>query len=120
MMVNGFPNMFTITGPGSPSVIGNVPLNIEQHVEFISDLIERQRARGIERIEVSTEAEQSWGKAVADIANETLFVLADSWYMGANIPGKPRLCYPYIGGSNRFRQICDEIATNGYTGFVFV
>jgi cation diffusion facilitator CzcD-associated flavoprotein CzcO len=114
----GFPNMFMITGPGSPSVLSNMPVSIEQHVEWISDLIEDLRERGVEVIEADADAESAWVAHVNEIAEFTLFPLADSWYLGANIPGKPRVFMPYPGGVGAYRQKCDEIRANGYEGFV--
>ena len=114
----GFPNMFMITGPGSPSVLSNMPVSIEQHVEWISDLLEYSRERDIATIEADAEAETEWVAHVNEIAQATLFPLADSWYLGANIPGKPRVFMPYAGGVNLYREKCIEVASEGYTGFV--
>ncbi|MGH2586423.1 MAG: flavin-containing monooxygenase, partial [Dehalococcoidia bacterium] len=114
----GFPNMFMITGPGSPSVLSNMPVSIEQHVEWISDLIEDLRERGVDVIEADAGAESAWVAHVNEIAEFTLFPLADSWYLGANIPGKPRVFMPYPGGVGTYRQKCNEIRANGYEGFV--
>ncbi len=114
----GFPNMFMITGPGSPSVLSNMPVSIEQHVEWTSDLLEYSRERDIATIEADAEAEAEWVAHVNDIAQATLFPLADSWYLGANIPGKPRVFMPYAGGVNLYREKCIEVASEGYTGFV--
>jgi cation diffusion facilitator CzcD-associated flavoprotein CzcO len=114
----GFPNMFMITGPGSPSVLSNMPVSIEQHVEWISDFIEYAREHEIEVIEADAEAERAWVEHVNEIAQMTLFMLADSWYLGANIPGKPRVFMPYPGGVGAYRKKCDEVRANGYEGFV--
>jgi cyclohexanone monooxygenase len=113
----GFPNLFVVAGPGSPSVLSNVVLSIEQHVEWIGDCVAALRERGIERIEATVEAEEAWGEHVGEVASHTLFPLADSWYVGANIPGKPRVFLPYVGGVGAYRQRCDEVAANGYEGF---
>ncbi|MGD9891188.1 MAG: flavin-containing monooxygenase, partial [Dehalococcoidia bacterium] len=113
----GFPNLFMITGPGSPSVLSNMPVSIEQHVEWISDLIEYTRERDIEVVEADAEAETAWVAHVNEIAEFTLFPLADSWYLGANIPGKPRVFMPYPGGVGTYRTKCDEVRANGYEGF---
>ena len=114
----GFPNMFMITGPGSPSVLSNMPVSIEQHVEFISDMLESMRERGVEVAEADADAEAAWVDHVNEVADKTLFMLADSWYLGANIPGKPRGFMPYPGGVGRYREKCDEIAAAGYEGYV--
>ena len=114
----GFPNFFTITGPGSPSVLSNMPVSIEQHVEWISDCISYMREQGLGRIEATVDAEEAWVEEVRVIANETLFPLANSWYLGANIPGKTRVFMPYVGGMAPYRERCDEIAAKGYEGFV--
>ena len=115
----GFPNMFTITGPGSPSVLCNMPVPIEQHVEWITDCIAHMRANGIARIEPEAEAADRWVAHVNEAANATLLPLAKhSWYLGANVPGKPRVFMPYAGGMKRYRDICDDIAAKGYEGFV--
>jgi cyclohexanone monooxygenase len=117
-MVEGFPNMFTITGPGSPSVLGNVIISIEQHVEWLDRLIGHMQAKGYATIEPTPEAETEWVAHVNAVASETLFSKANSWYMGANIPGKPRMFLPYVGGMWNYRRKCDEVAHNGYPGFV--
>jgi cation diffusion facilitator CzcD-associated flavoprotein CzcO len=114
----GFPNLFIITGPGSPSVLSNMPVSIEQHVEWITDCIQYMRARNLDIIEPTEDAQQTWGAHVNELANETLFPQADSWYMGANIPGKPRVFMPYTGGVGPYRERCAEIAEKGYEGFV--
>src|SRR5690606_15010731 len=113
----GFPDMFMITGPGSPSVLSNMPVSIEQHVEWISDLVDYAQERHIARVEADASAEEEWVAHVNETAEQTLFTLADSWYLGANIPGKPRVFMPYPGGVGVYREKCDEIAANGYTGF---
>jgi len=117
LMVAGFPNLFIITGPGSPSVLSNMVLSIEQHVEWIAECIAYLRTRRLATIEATAVAEDQWVAHVNDVANSTLFPLANSWYVGANIPGKPRVFMPYIGGAGLYRQKCDEIAANGYEGF---
>jgi len=113
----GFPNLFIVTGPGSPSVLSNMLPTIEQHVEWISDCIEDLRQQGANEIEAENEAEDDWVDHVNDVAAMTLRVKCDSWYLGANIPGKPRVFMPYIGGMPAYRQKCDEVASSGYTGF---
>ena len=118
LQVSGFPNMFTITGPGSPSVLCNMPVPIEQHVEWITDCIDHMRKNDIETIEPTPEAMDRWVAHVNDAANATLMPQAGhSWYLGANVPGKPRVFMPYAGGMARYRGICDEVAAKGYEGF---
>ncbi|MCY3645722.1 MAG: NAD(P)/FAD-dependent oxidoreductase [Chloroflexi bacterium] len=114
----GFPNMFMITGPGSPSVLSNMPPTIEQHVEYISDFIAYMREHDLETAEAEADAEDEWVDHVNQTASETLYMLADSWYLGANIPGKPRVFMPYAGGLDVYREKCDEIAAAGYEGYV--
>jgi cation diffusion facilitator CzcD-associated flavoprotein CzcO len=115
--VAGFPNLFTITGPGSPSVLCNMPVAIQQHVEWISDCLQYLRKNNLTTIEATDEAEDQWTAHVAEVANATLMPGTNSWYMGANIPGKARLFMPYIGGFGPYRQRCNEIAEQGYQGF---
>ena len=118
LQVAGFPNLFTITGPGSPSVLCNMPVAIEQHADWITDCIEHMRANGLERIEARPEAVDKWVAEVNEAANKTLLPLAKhSWYLGANIPGKPRVFMPYAGGMVRYREICDSVARRDYEGF---
>jgi len=116
-MVPRFPNLFTLTGPGSPGVVTNVPVAIEQHVEWVADLLGWLREHGHETIEATPEAAADWTAHVQEVADETLYPTADSWYMGANIPGKPRVFLPYIGGLGVYRRRCDQIAADGYPGF---
>ena len=118
LMTAGFPNMFMITGPGSPSVLSNMMVSIEQHVDWISDCLAHLSNRQLDRIEPSLAAEDAWVQHVNEVADTTLYPRAASWYMGANIPGKPRVFMPYIGGVGAYRQKCDEIAANGYQGFL--
>ena len=117
LTVAGFPNLFAITGPGSPSVLTNMPVAIEQHVEWVADCIRDLRADNIESIEATTEAEDEWVEHVETTANQTLYPHANSWYMGANVPGKPRVFTPYVGTCHDYRKRCDEIAADGYRGF---
>ena len=118
LQVVGFPNLFTITGPGSPSVLCNMPVAIEQHVEWITDCIVYLRSHGIERIEPKSESMDDWVEQVNACANATLLPLAkSSWYLGANIPGKPRVFMPYSGGMARYRKVCEEVAAEDYRGF---
>jgi cyclohexanone monooxygenase len=118
LMSEGFPNLFIITGPGSPSVLSNMIVSIEQHVDWIADCIAFMRDRGFEAMEASREAEDQWVAHVNEVAHTTLYPQANSWYMGANIPGKPRIFMPYIGGVGVYRRICNEVAAKGYEGFV--
>jgi cation diffusion facilitator CzcD-associated flavoprotein CzcO len=115
--VPGFPNLFTITGPGSPSVLSNMPVSIEQHVEWIGDCLAYMREHQVDSIEATEQATESWTEHVQVVANQTLYPKAASWYMGANIPGKPRLFLPYIGGLDNYGRKCDEVAASGYEGF---
>lgn len=118
LMSAGFPNLFLVTGPGSPSVLSNMIVSIEQHVDWISDCITFMRDRRLEGIEASAQAEDNWVAHVNEVAHATLYPQANSWYMGANIPGKPQIFMPYIGGVGVYRKICDEVAAKGYEGFV--
>ncbi|WNG36542.1 NAD(P)/FAD-dependent oxidoreductase [Archangium violaceum] len=117
LAIAGFPNLFTITGPGSPSVFSNTIVSIEQHVDWIADCITYLREHRLERIEATVEAEDSWVAHARELVERTLFPLADSWYIGANIPGKPRVFMPYIGGVGAYRKKCDAVAAQGYEGF---
>jgi cyclohexanone monooxygenase len=118
VMTAGFPNLFMITGPGSPSVLSNMIVSIEQHVDWIADCLAHLRNRQLDRIEPTLAAENAWVQHVNEVAHTTLYPSAASWYMGANIPGKPRVFMPYIGGVGAYRQKCDEVAAKGYEGFV--
>jgi len=118
LQVAGFPNLFTITGPGSPSVLGNVVVSIEQHVEWIAECISYLRAHGHWTIEAGAQAQEEWSAHVHDLASKTLFPKVKSWFTGANIPGKPRVFMPYVGGVGRYAEICRDVAANAYRGFV--
>jgi cyclohexanone monooxygenase len=117
LMVAGFPNLFTVTGPGSPSVLSNMIVSIEQHVEWIADCIAWLGERQIGAIEATKEAEDAWVDHVNAAADMTLMHMANSWYLGANVPGKPRVFMPYVAGVGMYRQICETIAMQGYEGF---
>jgi cyclohexanone monooxygenase len=117
LTTQGFPNLFMITGPQSPSVLTNMVVSIEQHVEWIGACMEYMRERGYERIEASSEAEERWVAHHTLVANATLIPQTDSWWVGANIPGKKRFLYPYVGGLDNYRRMCDEVAAQGYEGF---
>jgi cyclohexanone monooxygenase len=116
--VAGFPNLFTITGPGSPSVLSNMMVSIEQHVDWLSNCIEYLQERRIQAIEATQDAEDRWGEHVQEVAYKTLYPQAGSWYMGMNIPGKPRVFMPYVGGVGHYRKVCDDVAAREYEGFV--
>ncbi|KWV57841.1 cyclohexanone monooxygenase [Bradyrhizobium macuxiense] len=117
LMSADFPNLFVVTGPGSPSVLSNMIVSIEQHVDWISDCLSYMRDHRLATIEAEKDAEDKWVAHVNEVAFATLYPQADSWYMGANIPGKPRIFMPYIGGVGPYRQICNEVAARGYEGF---
>ncbi|TCZ64439.1 flavin-containing monooxygenase [Roseicella aquatilis] len=117
LMIAGYPNLFTITGPGSPSVLSNMIVSIEQHVDWITGLLAHMQARGLGCVEATEEAQEAWVRHGMEVAERTLYPSAASWYMGANIPGKPRVFMPYIGGVGVYREKCDEIAAQGYEGF---
>jgi cyclohexanone monooxygenase len=117
LMVAGFPNMFVITGPGSPGVKSQMILAIEQHTDWIVACLENLRAQGFARIEATEESETQWVEHVNEVADSTLYPLANSWYVGANIPGKPRVFMPYVGGVHTYTRKCSEVARKGYEGF---
>jgi cation diffusion facilitator CzcD-associated flavoprotein CzcO/acetyl esterase/lipase len=114
----GFPNLFMITGPGSPSVLSNMAVSIEQHVDWVADRLKFLRDNGFDTIEPTQTAESGWGRHVNDCANITLYPIANSWYMGANVPGKPRVFLPYVGGVDGYRTVCDEVVDRDMLGFV--
>jgi cyclohexanone monooxygenase len=118
LMTSGFPNLWIVTGPGSPSVLTNMIGAIEQHVDWISDCLAALRQRGLTRIEADAAREEAWGQHVNEVAHTTLFPRAASWYTGANIPGKPRVFLPYVGGLANYRRKCDEVAAQGYADFI--
>jgi cyclohexanone monooxygenase len=109
--------MFLVTGPGSPGVLSNMVVSIEQHVDWLADCIASMRDRGLDAIEATPEAEEGWVAHVNEIADATLYPQASSWYVGANVPGKPRVFMPYVGGCGRYRAECDDVARAGYRGF---
>ncbi|MFU8814950.1 MAG: flavin-containing monooxygenase [Pseudomonadales bacterium] len=119
LAISGFPNLFTITGPGSPSVLSNMMVSIEQHVDWISDCLQHMRANGHRRVEAQPEAQQQWVAHVNEVANATLFPKGGSWYLGANVPGKPRVFMPYAAGVGVYRELCDQVVADGYRGFAF-
>src|SRR4030088_584624 len=113
----GFPNLFIITGPGSPSVLSNMMVSIEQHVDWITDCVAYMRGRGLDTMEAERQAEDSWVAHVNEVAHTTLYPQANSWYMGANIPGKPQIFMPYIGGVGPYREIGNDVVAKVYEGF---
>jgi len=117
LMIAGFPNLFMITGPQSPGVKTQMILSCEQHVNWIADCIQYLRDHGLTRIEAEQNAENAWVQHNNEVADRTLYPLANSWYVGANIPGKPRVFMPYVGGVPAYKKKCDEVAANGYEGF---
>ena len=119
LQVAGFPNLFTITGPGSPSVLVNMPTAIEHHVEWVADCIAHMRRHGRTRIEAAEDAQDAWAEHVAEVAGHTLWSKGNSWYLGANIPGKPRVILPYTGGQPQYRERCQAAVDAGYEGFEF-
>ncbi|WP_433378742.1 flavin-containing monooxygenase [Actinoplanes sp. CA-142083] len=118
-LVAGFPNLFMIHGPGSPGVLAQMITAGEWQVDFVAGLIADMEAAGRHRIDTAPEWERRWNLEVEEAAGHTLYNKADSWYVGANIPGKPRVFMIYIGGFDRYKQRCTEQVTNGYEGFVF-
>jgi cyclohexanone monooxygenase len=115
LAVAGFPNLFTVTGPGSPSVLSNMLTSIEQHVDWIFDAIQHLSAKQAAVIEATPAAQEAWVEHVNEEADQTLYPRAASWYVGANVPGKPRVFMPYVG--EEYKKRCDRIAAEGYTGF---
>ena len=115
--IAGFPNLFAIAGPGSPSVLSNMLVSIEQHVNWIGECIGHMREQGLVRIEASAEAQEDWVSHANEVAAETLYTSCNSWYLGANISGKPRIFMPYAGGVPGYGQKCEAVAVNGYEGF---
>jgi cation diffusion facilitator CzcD-associated flavoprotein CzcO len=117
LAVAGFPNLFTITGPGSPSVLTNMVVSIEQHVNWIADCLQHLHQHGFRRIEATDAAQEAWVAHVNAIADFTLFPTCNSWYLGANVPGKARIFMPCLGFPP-YAEKCDEVAANDYEGFV--
>jgi cyclohexanone monooxygenase len=117
LMTHGFPNFFTITGPGSPSVLTNMLPTIEQHVEWISECIDYLQKEKIQEIEAELQAQNNWTEHGNELALNTLRYSCSSWYLGANVPGKPRVFMPYIGGMPSYREKCSSVAASDYEGF---
>ena len=118
LTVEGFPNLFTVTGPSSPSVLSNMMVSIEQHVDWIVRCIAYLREHGIASIEPSAAQEDAWMEHHRAVGDASLYPRAKSWYMGANIPGKPRVLLPYVGGVGAYREICEAVAERRYEGFL--
>ncbi len=116
LSVHGFPNMFVIVGPGSPSLLSNVLLSTEEQVDWLADLFAYCRERGIGEIEATAEAEADWVAHVNARAEETLYLKTPSYYLGADMPGKPRVFMPYSGGVRGYRRILEKTAAKGYEG----
>jgi cyclohexanone monooxygenase len=116
IMIAGFPNLFMITGPQSPGVKSQMILACEQHADWIADCLQYLRDHGYSRIEADQDAEDAWVQHNNEVANRTLYPLANSWYVGANIAGKPRVFMPYVGGVTAYKKKCDEVAARGYPG----
>jgi cyclohexanone monooxygenase len=117
LTIAGMPNMFVITGPGSPSVLSNMVVSIEQHVDWVADAIAHLRERGLGCIEATEEAQDAWVAHVKELGDATLYPQASSWYVGANVPGKPRVFMPYVAGCGTYRGECEDVVERGYAGF---
>jgi hypothetical protein len=117
LMVPGFPNLFVLTGPGSPSVLTNMIVSIEEHVDWITDAIVDLRAHDLRSMEATREAADAWVEYVNLVASFTLYPSCNSWYLGANVPGKPRVFMP-LPGLPAYVDKCNDVARNGYEGFV--
>lgn len=117
LMASEFPNMFTVTGPGSPGPLANMSMGIEQHVDWITRLMKYMRQHNFECIDANANAEHEWMQHVQDLVSRTLYLKANSWYLGANVPGKAQVFLPYLGGHGNYRKKCDDVAEAGYEGF---
>ncbi|WP_396909043.1 flavin-containing monooxygenase [Mycolicibacterium sp.] len=115
--IDGFPNLFLISGPGAPAVLANMVLHAEAHVNWIYDAIDYLNRHGCAAIEPTADAVDDWMADCAQRAEATLFTKANSWYMGANVPGKPRMFMLFIGGFGTYLDICNDVASAGYKGF---
>ena len=118
--VDGFPNLFIVSGPGAPAVLANMVLHAEAHVNWIADCIDHLDEHGYAGIEARLEAVNLWIAECAARAEATLFPKADSWYMGANVPGKPRVFMLFVSGFAVYNDICAEVAAAGYSGFELI
>ena len=119
MVVSDFPNLFTITGPGSPSVLSNMIVSIEQHVDWMVDCLKYMKDMDLTVFEAEPHSEDNWVSHVNEAADMTLFPQGGSWYLGANVKGKPRIFMPYAAGVGVYREICDQVTAKGYEGFKF-
>jgi cyclohexanone monooxygenase len=119
LMVVGFPNLYLVTGPNSPSVLSNMMISVEQHIDWIVEVMDTLRDRGVQEFEPTQEAEEVWTAHCHAVAAATLLPKANSWWMGANVPGKPAVLLPYAGGVGLYRQQCDRVREDGYEGFAF-
>ena len=119
LSISDFPNLFTISGPGSPSVLSNMIVTIEQHVNWIMDCLVFMRDEALTTIEAEPQAEEGWVNQGNELANMTLMPKCNSWYLGANVPGKPRIFMPYVGGIPLYFETCERVAANRYEGFAF-
>ena len=117
MAIPGLPNLFSVNGPGSPSVLANMVLSAEQQVEWLADLFSYCGAHGIDEVACRDDAAVKWTEHVDQVASATLFVRANSWYLGSNVEGKKRVFMPYIGGFGNYRARCDQVAAHDYEGF---
>ncbi|MFC5752068.1 flavin-containing monooxygenase [Actinomadura rugatobispora] len=120
LAVAGFPNLFTITGPLSPSVLSNMVVSIEQHVDFVTQAVTHLRDNGYAALDANVQAEGAWVAHVDEVAHYTLYPTADTYYNGANVPGKPRVFLAYAGGVGTYREHCEQVAAKGYEGFDFI
>lgn len=119
IMAHDFPNLFMITGPGSPSVMTNMLVSIEQHVEWATDAMHWADTHGFVEMNPELDAQNAWVDHVNEVANFTLFPKGNSWYLGANVPGKPRVFMPYLAGVGVYRELCDGVVNDNYRGFQF-
>ena len=119
LAVAGFPNLFTINGPGSPSVLSNMVQSIEQHVEMITGCLGHMQKHGLAICEASAQAEDAWTAHCREVVARSMRATEDSWYVGANIPGRPRVFMPYAGGVPAYLRKCDAVTASGYAGFMF-
>lgn len=117
LMSAGFPNLFTVTGPGSPGPLANMSMSIEQHIDWISNCIQYMHKNGFVRIDADKQYESNWMEHVQEVVGRTLYDKANSWYRGANVPGKPQIFLPYLGGFGNYTKKCEDVAKAGYEGF---
>lgn len=118
LMTHGFPNFFTVTGPGSPSVLSNMLPTIEHHVEWIADCVNYLRKHNFKEIEADLKSQDDWVTHGNEVASKTLRYTCSSWYLGTNVPGKPRIFMPYTGGMPTYREKCEAVVEAGYEGFI--